>query len=223
MATDRHRLVRLVRCVRGEMTLRRRHRAPVRLRPAAPRDCRSPSTARCSRSRRARADAARVREPGDERLAHAAVERRRRARDARRCRPGRCAALVLESAADGPPREMPVGRDAAAVRRDRAFWRGWLARSTYRAAGGRRWSRSAITLKLMTYAPPAAWSPRPTAGLPEQVGGERNWDYRYTWIRDASFSVYALLGSGSPTRPRRSGAGCGTGSRSRSAGERRAR
>ena len=76
------------------------------------------------------------------------------------------------------------------------FWKSWLHQSSYRGRWREAVSRSAMTLKLMTYAPTGALVAAPTAGLPEQVGGERNWDYRYTWVRDASFSVYALLGLG---------------------------
>ena len=77
-----------------------------------------------------------------------------------------------------------------------AFWRDWLERSTYRGRWREAVERSAITLKLLTYAPSGGIVAAPTAGLPEQVGGARNWDYRYTWVRDGSFSVVALLGLG---------------------------
>jgi GH15 family glucan-1,4-alpha-glucosidase len=77
-----------------------------------------------------------------------------------------------------------------------SFWRDWISKSRYRGRWREMVERSAMTLKLMTYAPTGALVAAPTAGLPEQVGGERNWDYRYTWVRDASFSVYALLGLG---------------------------
>jgi GH15 family glucan-1,4-alpha-glucosidase len=76
------------------------------------------------------------------------------------------------------------------------FWRHWLSGSTYRGRWREMVVRSALTLKLMTYAPTGGIVAAPTAALPEQVGGERNWDYRYTWIRDGSFSIYALLGLG---------------------------
>ena len=78
----------------------------------------------------------------------------------------------------------------------RGFWRDWLDRSKYTGRWRERVARSAMTLKLMTYAPTGALVAAPTTGLPEQPGGERNWDYRYTWVRDGSFSVYALLGLG---------------------------
>lgn len=81
----------------------------------------------------------------------------------------------------------------------REWWQAWLRNSTYRGRWRDMVNRSAITLKLLTYAPTGAPIAALTLGLPEQVGGERNWDYRYTWLRDASLSVRALLDLGFTT------------------------
>jgi GH15 family glucan-1,4-alpha-glucosidase len=137
-----------------------------------------------------------VREPGDERLAEIYHTEENSVRGTVTLTAGQVRGIVLESAADGPPRTVraaEIERDFAATVR---FWRGWLSQSTYRGRWREVLNRSAVTLKLMTYAPTGAIVAAPTAGLPEQLGGERNWDYRYTWIRDASFAVYSLLGMG---------------------------
>jgi GH15 family glucan-1,4-alpha-glucosidase len=109
---------------------------------------------------------------------------------------GDSGALVLETGADEPPHAVPEPEIWRLYDETRDFWREWVGRSRYRGRWRENVERSAITLKLMTYAPTGALIAAPTAGLPELVGGERNWDYRFTWIRDASFSVHALLGLG---------------------------
>lgn len=108
---------------------------------------------------------------------------------------GEMTGVVIESGGVAP-RQISFDRLREMFEETRGYWRDWNARSTYTGRWREMVSRSAMTLKLMTYAPSGALVAAPTAALPEQVGGERNWDYRYTWVRDASFSVYALLGLG---------------------------
>lgn len=73
------------------------------------------------------------------------------------------------------------------------FWTAWLSQCTYRGRWREHVERSALALKLLTYEPTGAIIAAPTCSLPEGIGGERNWDYRYTWIRDAALTVYGLL------------------------------
>jgi GH15 family glucan-1,4-alpha-glucosidase len=73
------------------------------------------------------------------------------------------------------------------------FWRNWIGKCTYRGRWRETIYRSALILKLLTSEPYGSIVAAPTFGLPEVIGGERNWDYRYTWIRDASFTLYALI------------------------------
>ena len=116
-------------------------------------------------------------------------------RGTRTVRAGETGGFVLESMG-GRPRRIPPEELQEMADQTADFWRDWVARSTYTGRWRDMVSRSAMTLKLLAYAPTGAVVAAPTTGLPEQEGGERNWDYRYTWIRDGSFSIYALLGLG---------------------------
>ena len=80
-----------------------------------------------------------------------------------------------------------------ALRNTIHYWQRWLSQCTYHGRWRETVYRSALTLKLLTFEPTGAMVAAPTTSLPEEIGGERNWDYRYTWIRDTSFSLYALL------------------------------
>jgi GH15 family glucan-1,4-alpha-glucosidase len=111
-------------------------------------------------------------------------------------RAGELSGSILESGGAGPPKQLSRAELEQLFRDIARFWQSWLLASTYRGRWREMVERSAITLKLLTFAPSGAPVAALTAGLPEQIGGERNWDYRYTWIRDASFTIDALGGLG---------------------------
>jgi len=108
-------------------------------------------------------------------------------------RTGEVASFVLDLApADRLP--LPGDRYVAEVFKETAnYWRAWVGKGTYRGRWREMVMRSALTLKLLTSREHGSLVAAPTFGLPEQLGGTRNWDYRYTWIRDASFTLYALM------------------------------
>ncbi len=116
-----------------------------------------------------------------------------------RLKEGESAAFVLEGSGTAKPLDevrMRPPEVEETFRETVAYWRHWIASCTYRGRWREMVNRSALVLKLLTSAPTGAVIAAPTTSLPEEVSGERNWDYRYTWIRDAASTVYALLGIG---------------------------
>ncbi|CDQ43414.1 glycoside hydrolase family 15 protein [Mycolicibacterium neoaurum] len=107
---------------------------------------------------------------------------------------GQTALFVLEMLQDGDDVTADtMSRTDALFDATIAFWRDWISTSSYTGRWREMVHRSAITLKLLTHEPTGAIVAAPTMSLPAPVGGSRNWDYRYVWIRDAGFSLYALL------------------------------
>ena len=99
----------------------------------------------------------------------------------------------LPSMIEHPPPATDAG-DALAQTRD--FWAGWVARCRYQGRYRDAVVRSLITVKALTYAPTGGIVAAPTTSLPERLGGPRNWDYRFCWLRDATFSLLTLMNAG---------------------------
>ena len=110
---------------------------------------------------------------------------------------GESITLSLTFSEEGPAVLPPLG-DAMAERLNLTieWWRNWIAQSNYRGAYERQVIRSALALKLLSYAPSGAIVAAPTTSLPERIGGDLNWDYRFAWLRDAAFTVHTLFGLG---------------------------
>jgi GH15 family glucan-1,4-alpha-glucosidase len=187
VATDTHKIVRGVRCLRGELSFR------LECEPRF-------DFARQSHQLGLTSEGAVFHTDGQDLVLHgAAGAEQRGAGDVRldfTLHAGEVRGFMLETASQRAPQQIDRAEALGLFDQTVAYWRSWLNRSTYQGRWREIVYRSAMTLKLMTYAPTGAMVAATTTGLPEQVGGERNWDYRYTWIRDASFSVYALLGLG---------------------------
>ncbi|UCM87134.1 glycoside hydrolase family 15 protein [Streptomyces marincola] len=90
----------------------------------------------------------------------------------------------------------PVADPEGALTATEEFWREWVAQCTYHGPYREAVVRSLITLKALTYAPTGGIVAAPTTSLPEEIGGSRNWDYRFTWLRDAAITLSSLLRTG---------------------------
>jgi len=101
--------------------------------------------------------------------------------------------LKAHDPADAVPCSPPEQEAEELFQRTLRYWRKWLSSCTYQGRWREHVERSALALKLLTFEPTGAIVAAPTTSLPEVIGGTRNWDYRYTWVRDAAFTVYGFL------------------------------
>lgn len=109
--------------------------------------------------------------------------------------PGETLAFALTYEASHLPVAKPVD-SARALDATCRFWHDWSSRSQYKGPWAEMVNRSLITIKALTYHPTGGVVAAPTASLPETIGSERNWDYRYCWLRDATFTLLSLLNAG---------------------------
>lgn len=106
---------------------------------------------------------------------------------------GNTVTLWLSYAEDAPAVYPVLSEAVDAIAGTRAYWTGWTERCRYSGPWRDQILRSAITLKLLSYAPSGAIVAAPTTSLPERFGGDLNWDYRYCWLRDASYTAHAFF------------------------------
>lgn len=187
-ATDRHTLVRVVRAVRGtvEFTLECRPRFDY---------------GRAEHELELGEKTGLFRSPQMDAHVQASFPLERDGQDVRgkvTLSAGESGGVVFTVCASGGEAPAPLTVDGLTAQADDTgqFWQEWLRQSRYRGRWPELVHRSVITLKLLTYAPTGALVAAATMGLPEQVGGERNWDYRFTWVRDSALSVRAMLDLG---------------------------
>jgi len=107
---------------------------------------------------------------------------------------GETAVFVLREIEEGADCGLIIDQreEAELFRKTVHYWREWLSRSTYTGRWREMVERSALVMKLLTFEPTGAFVAAPTCSLPEFINGPRNWDYRYTWIRDAAFTIYGF-------------------------------
>ncbi|MEH0579278.1 MULTISPECIES: glycoside hydrolase family 15 protein [Streptomyces] len=187
-ATDRHTLIRVVRTVRGtvDFTLECRPRFDY---------------GRAEHQLELGENTGLFRSPGLDAHLQTSFPLERDGQDVRgrvTLKAGESGGAVFTVCASGGAAPAPLTVDGITAQLDDTglFWQNWLRQSRYRGRWPELVHRSVITLKLLTYAPTGALVAAATMGLPEQVGGERNWDYRFTWVRDGALSVRAMLDLG---------------------------